>query len=273
MSKKVSFFVSLAVSFICVVIIMSYVSSERLRIAGEYELVPVVRATKDIPKLSILEDNMVEVVNVPKKYEQPGALREKLEIRGKIADAPIRKGEMVMATKIVSPGRKTGLSLQIEEKKRAVTIAVNDVTGVGRLIRPFDRVDILLVTRHGDSEVQDKRINILYQDVLVLATGENLGSGVPSSTEKDELTDAIKFVDPDTRKYLNITLSVTPKQAMGLVLAQEFGQLHFSLRPAYRSHNFKLHAMNIEDVTNYKKPVVQVARPAWMTLRNSSINF
>ena len=273
MSKKVSFFVSIAVSLVCIFILMSYVQSERMRISGEYELVPVLRATQDIPKLSILEDHMAETVNVPKKYAQPGSLREKLEIRGKIADSPIRKGEMITETKIVLPGRKTGLSFQIEEKKRGITIAVNDVTGVARLIRPFDHVDVLLVTKHGNSETQDKRINVLYQDVLVLATGENMGTGVPSSTEKDEVTDAIKFVDPDNKKYLNVTLSVTPRQAMGLVLAQEFGLIHLALRPAYSSKNFKIDSMNIEDVTGFKAPVAQVARPAWMTLRNSSINF
>lgn len=273
MSKKVSFFISLAVSLVCVFIIMSYVDSERLRISGEYELVPVLRATQDIPKLTILEDNMAEMVNVPKKYAQPGALTEKLSIRGKIADSPIRRGEIITESKIVIPNRKTGLSFQIEEGKRAISIAVNDTQGVSRLIRPFDHVDIMLVTRHGDSETQDKRINVLYQDVLVLATGENLGTGVPSSTERDEISDAVKFVDPEEKKYGSVTLSVTPKQAMGLVLAQEFGQINLALRPAYSSKNFKLESMNIEDVTGFKTPVKQVSRPAWMTLRNSSINF
>lgn len=273
MNKKVSFLVSLIISVACVIIIMRYVSQERLRVAAEYEMVPALRATQDIPKLSVLEDHMVEVVSVPKKYLQPSSLKEKLDIRGKITDAPILKGEMITKTKVVLPSRKTGLSFQLEEGKRAITIAVSDVNGVGGLIRPFDHVDIMLITSHGDAERQDKRINVLYQDVLVLATGDNLGAGVPSATEKDEITDAIKFVDPEGRRYANITLSVTPKQAMGLVLAQDFGTLNFSLRPAYRSKNANVPSMNIEDVTGYKKPVVQQPRPAWMTLRNSSINF
>ena len=273
MSKKVSFLISILVSVICIFIIMTYVNDVDMRIKGEYELVPVLRAVQDIPKLSILQDNMVESHMVPKKYAEPGAIQSKLDIRGKIADLPIKQFETISTGKIVIPNRKTGLSFQLESGRRAITIAVNDVTGVAGLIRPFDRVDILLITRHGNSDVQDKRINLLYQDVLILATGENLGTGVPSSTEKDEITDAIKFVDPDNKRYMNVTLSVTPKQAMGLVLLQESAQLHFALRPAYSSKNVNVDPLNIEDVTGYKTPVKQVARPAWMTLRNSSINF
>jgi len=274
MNKKVSFFISLVVSLVCIFIIMSYVSTEQFRIKGEYEPVLSLRAEQDIPRLTILQDNMVTQIEVPKKYAQPGALTEKLNIRGKIADAPIKKGEIITTSKIVSPNRKTGLSFHIEPGKRAVTLAVSDVTGVAGLIRPFDHVDVIVFTEHGGSDFQDKRAHVLGQDILVLATGVNLGSGVPSSTEKDDLTDAIKFVDPDGKKYLNITLSVTPKQAMGLALAQQFGTLSFLLRPAYSSKNFKLAGMNIGDVLGIKAPQVkQISRPAWMTLRNSSINF
>ena len=273
MNKKVSFFISLVVSAAAVFIIVSYVQSARSRLEAEYELVPVLKATQDIPKLTILEDHMVDLATIPKKYAQPEALTEVLQIRGKIAEAPILKGEVITNTKIVMPNRKTGLSFQIERGKRAVSLAVTDITGVGNLIKPFDHIDIMVFTEHGDRQFQDKRVHMLAQDVLVLATGENLGSGVPSSTEKDEITDAVKYVDPDRKKYLNITVSVTPKKAMGLTLAQTFGTLYFVLRPAYSSKNAKLEGLDINDVLGTKTPVKQVSRPSWMTLRNSSINF
>jgi pilus assembly protein CpaB len=274
MNKKVTFFISLIVSLACITIIMSYVSTERFRIKGEYEPVLSIRATQDIPKLTILQDNMFEAVEIPKKYSQPGALKEKLDIRGKISDAPIKKGEIVTWSKIVKPNKKTGPSQHIEPGKRAVTLAVTDVTGIAGLIRPFDHVDVIVFTEHGGNDFQDKRAHVLGQDILVLATGENLGTGVPSSTEKDDVTDAIKFVDPAERRYLNITLSVTPKQAMGLSLAQQFGTISFLLRPAFNTKNFELEGMMIKDVLGLKAPPVkQISRPAWMTLRNSSINF
>ena len=274
MNKKVSFFISLVVSLVCITIIMSYVSTEKFRLDKENEPVLSLRASQDIPRLSILQDTMFDVIEVPKKYSQPGALKEKLDVRGKIADAPIKKGEIITWSKIVTPNKKTGLSQHIEPGKRAVTLAVSDVTGVAGLIRPLDHVDVIVFTEHGGSEFQDKRAHVLGQDILVLATGENLGSGVPSSTEKDDVTDAIKFVDPDSRRYLNITLSVTPKEAMGLALAQQFGTLSFLLRSAHNTKNFELEAMNIKDVLGIEAPPVkQISRPAWMTLRNSSINF
>lgn len=277
MNKKLSFLISLVVAIGCVFIIMSYVSSVKSKMEGEYQKVPTLVASKDIPKLAVLQENMVELIEVPKKYVQPGALKDVLDIRGKIAESPIKAGEAVTSTKIVMPNKKTGLSFQIEEGKRAITIAVNDVQAVAHLIKPFDHVDVMVIVNiqpPGVQEnIQDKRIFMLYQDILVLATDQYMGTGVPSSTEKDELTDAIKYVDESEKRYKNLTLSVNPKEAMGLFLAQNFGELWVSLRPAYSSKNVALEPMNIEDVTGFKTPIKTTPRPAWMTLRNSAVNF
>lgn len=274
MNKKLSFIISLVVGALATFIVVSYVKSVTSQMEAELEPVKVLVARTDIPKLAIIEETMVELAEVPKKYVQPAALKSMEEIRGKIAEAPILQGEVITNTKIVIPNRKTGLAQQIEAGRRAITIAISDVTGVAGLVKPFDHVDVLVITNHGDDEKQDKIISTLYQDLLILATGKNLGAGVPSATEKDETTDALKFVDMEDQKYLNVTLSVSPQQAMGLVLAQSFGELYLSLRPAYNSKNVDLMPMNIENVINMKKSVTSIAtRPSWMTLRSNSVNF
>ena len=64
---------------------------------------------------------------------------------------PIQANEPILAGKVTGPGQRSGLSTMLEPGKKAVTIKVNEVVGVGGLVLPGDRVDIF-VTNDGKSD-------------------------------------------------------------------------------------------------------------------------
>ena len=56
---------------------------------------------------------------------------------------PIGVNEPILAWKISGPGSRASLSALVKEGMRAVTIRVNDTTGVAGFVLPGDRVDVL----------------------------------------------------------------------------------------------------------------------------------
>lgn len=124
---------------------------------------------------------------------------------------PIGPNEPVLAWKISGPGARASLSALVSPGMRAVTIRVNDTSGVAGFVLPGDRVDVLY-TKGGSN---GSTIDILFQNVRVLAINQNA----------DE-----KNANPIEGRVA--TLELTPVDAQKLSLAEATGGLSFTLRAA-----------------------------------------
>lgn len=93
------------------------------------------------------------------------------KVIGRIAKGTINLDEVISADKLLEKDSPGGITSLIEKDQRAITIRVNDVTGVGGFINPGDRVDLLSVVDIGKGELVSKAI---LQNVLVIAIGELL---------------------------------------------------------------------------------------------------
>ena len=87
---------------------------------------------------------------------------------------------------------------------RAITIDVNESTGVSGFILPDHRVDVVQVNPNGKDPSQAETI---LQDVLVLASGQT-------------------FIRPEDRSIQSrtVTLAVTPEEVEKLVAARAKGR-------------------------------------------------
>lgn len=195
----------------------------------------VVIASRDILEMATVDESMLELVDVPKEYTQPGALNAPEEALDLVAAAPIKKGEQVLVTKLLTPGPSTGLSHQIAPERRAITLPVDEVRGVAKLVRPGDRVDIItaLEAQKGGMSGSKIEVKTLMQDVPVLATGVNITNNIPRVLEggKDGNKGYFKRLSGDT-SFGSITLEVNPKEAQDLILllATNPGSVFLSLR-------------------------------------------
>ncbi len=177
--------------------------------SGNY--VPVAVAKVKIPARQVITNQMVSFIEIPSNYVNPTALGKPGDVVGKIARSDIYPGEHIIRNKIANPNDPAeGLAMVIDPGQRALTIAVNEVTGVAGLLKPGDRVDILGTVNTGKETIT----STLVQNIKILAVNKSLGSQADSK-------------QPNTG---TLTVSVNPYEAQHLTLASEKGTLRVLLR-------------------------------------------
>lgn len=200
---------------------------ERQRVAASQPAtVEVVVAATDIAENTVLAPAHLQMASIPEQFVQPYAARLPGEVEGKLTMAPIAKGEQVLSNKVRRreevPAGST-LSSVTPKGKRAVTISVDTMTGVGGFVRPGDLVDILWTLKlpaEGQSEGQPVTLTV-FQDVPVLAVGGEMVGRRPSSSTGGDVS---------SHDY-TVTLALTPQETSFLLFAREQGRIQLSLRP------------------------------------------
>jgi pilus assembly protein CpaB len=101
-------------------------------------------------------------------------------------------------------------------------VRVSDETGVAKLIKPGDRVDVLAFTDpSGTGNKLQIETRTILQDVMVLATGKYVANTVPAILEVDPMkaNSKSKLNLSEYTQFSNVTLEVDPFQAQALVFA------------------------------------------------------
>lgn len=219
----------------------------------------VIVAKEDIPEMQTVYDTMVEAVEKPADFVEPEAAITMEEVVGNVAAIPIKKGQQIVKNKLLTPGPDTGIANQVAPTKRAVAIPVDEVRSVAKLIRPGDRVDIVVAVDVGKGVNQERKIMTLMQDVVVLSTGVSVVNNIPRVVELDNSgKNMAGFSLTGDTKYTTITVEATPKEAQDLVyiLSTSPGNLFFTLRNP-NDHGFtRMPASTAQAVTNDLTPFV-----------------
>lgn len=226
--------ISLAAGLFAAFLLYSYSQDKKAEYDKTYGTMKnVVVAKKDIPEMMTIDDSMLEVLQRPSDFMEPGAVSDPELAVGQVAGKAILKGEQILGSKLLIPGPDTGISLQVAPSKRAVTLPVDEVRGVAKLIRPGDRVDIYAAIDTGKGIVQRREVTMLMQDVVVLATGVNVLNNIPRTVEPDgnKKNAVITSLTSDT-KYNSITIEATPKESQDLIyiVSTAPGNIYFTLR-------------------------------------------
>lgn len=87
--------------------------------------------------------------------------------------APLLRNEPILRSKTATADQGGLLSALLDKNMRAVTVRVDDVSGVAGFIRPGSRVDIALIRTEGGSGRASS--NLILQNVKVLATDQLTG--------------------------------------------------------------------------------------------------
>jgi pilus assembly protein CpaB len=197
----------------------------------------VVVAAKDINEMETIDETMLQIVERPVDFIEPKAISNPEDAVGQVALAPIKKDEQILESKIMRPGPVTGLSLQVSPSKRAVSIPVDEMRGVAKLIKPGDRIDIIAALDVGKGADQRREVKTIMQDVVILATGLKVANELPRLFETSGNDAYIKNIRADTN-FSTITVEVDPKEAQDLIyiLSTSPGSIFLSLRhPSDRS--------------------------------------
>lgn len=193
--------------------------------AAATSIVDVVVAAKSIPEHVEITEDMVTLASISEDAVHPDSLRSLESVVGGVSRSEIINGEQVLSGRIVTEDIKATLSYQIPDNMRAITIPVNEVSGIANYIDVGDRVDILVGY---EFEVQDptgeeKTIPYTYtqlQNIEILALG-----GLKAPTPAEEVVGGETIEQPST-----ITILVNPEQAEVVAFANINGQFHLTLR-------------------------------------------
>ncbi|MGI6092399.1 MAG: Flp pilus assembly protein CpaB [Negativicutes bacterium] len=183
--------------------------------------VPVIVAKADMPPKTKITPGMVEETKVPSEYVQPGAVMDLNSIVGTIVREHIVPGEQVTEQRLMRENKAAGFTGIIPRDKRALTVMVNEVSGVAGFIKPGDYVDV--IATFDQSTVGDDVSHLILQNVLVLAANRDAEDGITAEGNKQGAKETIKTS--------TITLAVTPDEAAKLTLVHEKGKINLALRP------------------------------------------
>lgn len=225
MTRKKVLIISVLMAVIAVALIHLYTSSIKEKYAGEENLVKVVVAKAQIPAETVLTKEMVAQRSYHKDFVPKGAilLTDLSRVIGMRVTATVEAKEPLLtahfeegAAEAIS---KKGLSDLVLAGERAVTIQVDEQTGVAGLLRPGDHVDILGTFLKVEEKTGNATLTTttVIQNLPIIAVGGVVGA------------------DSDTRGggargYRSVTLSVTLQEAELLTFAQQKSRLTLILR-------------------------------------------
>ena len=231
-NETLTLWLSIGAAVLAIMLFYSYIQEKSAEVTKKFgAMTSVVVAVKNIGEMQTIDESMVELKEYPEHFVQPGALLSLEEVVGFVSLAPMRGDEQVLATKITRPGPTTGLSLQISPTKRALTVPVDEMRAVAKLLKPGDRVDIIAALDVKNGPVQKREIKTIMQDVLILATGLKVMNELPRVFEEISGEGFIRNVRSAT-DFRTITIEVDPLMVQNLVyvLSTSPGSLFFSLR-------------------------------------------
>lgn len=178
------------------------------------DLVYAVAAAQDLPIGKRIQQDNLKLVTLDRKDLPKGAFLKIPDAVDRAVSVPVAANELVLSGKLAVKGSGEGLTALIEPGTRAISVQVNEISGVSGFIQPGTRVDILFtrVFSNGDAAT-----TTILQNVKVIAYGRQLDPGAR--------------VDPrDTSRPTVATLLVSQEQAEKLVLAEQRGRIQLALR-------------------------------------------
>ena len=250
-NETLTLWLSIGAAIFAVMLIYSYTQEKSAEISRQFgSQTSVLTAVRDIGEMETINDSMVQLKEFPSNFVQPNHLSSIEEAVGLVALAPLTKGEQILKTKITKPGPVTGLSLQVTPKHRALTIPIDDMRGVAKLLKPGDRIDIIAALDVKEGANQKREVKTIMQDVVILATGIKVVNELPRVLEEISGDNFIRNLRGAVN-FNSITIEAPPQDIQDLVyvLSTSPGSLFLSLRhPTDHLHVNNLPVSNIQRV-------------------------
>lgn len=178
---------------------------------AEVKIAPVVVAVRDIETAKPIIPELLAVRHWPAEKIPKGTFAKIDDLKERVTAAPFKAEEPILETLLAPPG--IGLTGLVSPHMRAITVKVDEASGVAGFLTPGCRVDVVVVTRgagaHGESVSK-----VVLQNLKVLGTGQKTER---APGEKAQVVPTV-------------TLEVTPEDGERLALAAKEGRISLVLR-------------------------------------------
>ena len=178
------------------------------------DLKDVVLAARPLSVGTTVKPADIKLGKIPAANFPKGAFAKPEEVIDRPLISNVLMDEPVLEGRLAARGSGVGLAPIIPVGMRAVTLRVNDVTGIAGFVLPGMRVDVLVTGQPPDSNTSVTATPIQLQNLLVLSAGTVMqpdarGQAMPAQT---------------------VTLLGTPEQAETLTLASADARIQLVLR-------------------------------------------
>jgi pilus assembly protein CpaB len=188
-------------------------------------------AAADLPDGLLLRDSDLVWKSVPRGQAPAGALIEGQpasdgaddDLKGDLLRHAVRAGTPLGPADVISPKAPGFLAAALKPDMRAISVAIDEVSGNAGLIQPGDYVDVLLTQTLGESanNTADASRGVESETVVNRVRVLAVGSAFQRPKENAAQTDT---------RARTVTFEVTPRTAQVIAVASHLGTLSLALR-------------------------------------------
>lgn len=189
-------------------------SQQQVQQAPKLPMAPVVVAAKEIDAANGIRADQVSVVQWPQHSSPKGGFGTVEEVVGRVAVLPMNAGEPILEPKLAPTGTPAGMVALVPPNKRAMTVKVDEASGVAGFIIPDNHVDVVVSINRGEFS-NDPLAKVVLENLRVLGTGQKIVQKEP---------------DGKPQVVPTVTLEVTPEEGERLALAASEGHISLVLR-------------------------------------------
>ncbi|MEC5409219.1 Flp pilus assembly protein CpaB [Paraburkholderia sp. MPAMCS5] len=187
-------------------------------------------AAADLPEGMLLRDSDLAWKDMPHKQVPQGALVNDnkgdalaADLKGDVLRHAVTAGAPLGTADVITPDAPGFLAAALKPGMRAISVAIDDVSGNAGLIQPGDYVDVLLTRQLGDSGREQQNDPRAVESETVVNRVRVLAVGSIFQRPKSEAPDA------NTRAR-TVTFEVTAHTAQVVAVASHLGSLSLALR-------------------------------------------
>jgi pilus assembly protein CpaB len=169
-------------------------------------------ARQDIAAGTLLTPGQVQAKDWPGTLPR-GAIFRSEEVEGRIASAPFAAGDPIIEAKLAPKGTTPNLTWLLAPDKRAMTVKVDEASGVAGFVTPDNRVDVVATVDRGDYG-KNPVSKVIFQNLRVLGIGQRMEA---RPGDKPQVVPTV-------------TLEVTASEGERLALAAQEGRISLVLR-------------------------------------------
>ena len=173
----------------------------------------VVVAKSEVAPTSLLTEVQLKTEVWHQEKPPPGSFTNLEQVVGRVTATSIMSGELVTENKLAPKGTVPGITALLSPNQRAMTVKVDEASGVAGFLTPGDRVDVVVIVDKGEYG-KDPLAKLLFQNLKVLGTGQKLEN---RPGDKPQIVPTV-------------TMEVTPEIGERLALAAQEGRISLVLR-------------------------------------------
>lgn len=208
-------------------------------------MVRVVVASRALNAGELIDSSVVSVRQIPSEFVNKTTVVPDTydAVDGQALQVEVQRGEPLLTSYTASRGG-TVFAAVIKAGRRALTLEVDEISSISGMLRPGDRIDLLLTARppdHGNGAAGREVTFPMLSNIEVLATGQ-AQKARPAPGEAA------------ASGFSHITLDVTPEESTRITVAKTAGKLTALLRsPGDRTAN-PSRSMTADDVVASLSP-------------------